>query len=198
MTDVDVVRFALEIFDTAISAGDKRCHGERFEPNETYELAEKLLSQKCSSLLPRSYNGMNSYICGRHTESERIEIEVLAYEMILPQLLNASDEFVPNANKFLIAPGRASKGWKHVPGYGRASDMFPEISGFKPWFGVFSDTVGTTLYFYYPINPKGIVEIKYLGVDLGGFKIYWRHGSSGLTKVLQIVYLEWLYRGLPK
>ncbi|MEH0739737.1 hypothetical protein H4F27_22765 [Vibrio alginolyticus] len=198
MTDVDAVRFALEIFDIAISTGDKRCHGERFKPNETYELAEKLLSQKCSNLQPANCSDMNSYICGRHTESERLEIEVLAYEMVLPQLLNASDTFIPNANKFLIAPGRASKGWKHVPGYGNASEMFPEISGFKPWFGVFSDTLGTTLYFYYPINPDGIVEIKYIGVDLGGFKIYWRHGSSGLTDVLQIVYLEWLYRSLPK
>ncbi|WP_415721712.1 hypothetical protein [Photobacterium ganghwense] len=199
--DINVTRFALEILFTALSYGDNRKNPERFQNGEVYEFAEKLLNQDCCSLLPKQFEGLNSYFFDRNIYVDSSDFQVAAYEYVLPVLLNASDEFIPNGNKFLMAETHShyySSGWKTVPGYGKSVDLFPEIVGYKPWFGVFSDSIGHFLFFYYPNNPSGIIEIKYYGVDLGGFKIYWKHGMHGLHKVLQVVYLEWLYRSLPR
>jgi len=87
-----------------------------------------------------------------------------------------------------------STGWKNVPGYGKSEDLFPLKDGFKPWFGIFSDAIGISLLFYYPRNPSGVIEVPYHGVDLGGFKVYWRHGIPGLSKIMQVIYFEWLLR----
>lgn len=120
-----------------------------------------------------------------------------AYSSLTPVQLDPGNGYVPYDFDFIATPlskHKYSTGWKTIPGYGEVADLFPVKPGYKPWFGVLLDAIGNSLFFYYPENPHGIIEIPYEGVDLGGYKIYWKHGIPGLCQYLQVIYFEWLVR----
>lgn len=199
--DLSVIRFSLEIVQAAISGGDGRRKGEKASIEEIEDLFIKSLVQDCSSLTPEYFKGQFSYLNPNREQSDirgfgrcwrNSELIGDAISSVLPVILDAGNGYVPNAEYFTL--DKDSRRWKRLPAYPPIPDLFPEKLGFKPWFAVLSDSIGIFLYFYYPEEPQGIIEIPYEGIDLMGFKIYWRHGTPGLSDILQSVYLEWVIR----
>lgn len=205
MSDVSAISLAVEIVQAAMTNGDSRRKGEKITSSEVEEIFIKAMSQSCTSLTPDNLKGTLSYLnpnleqlSSQHFCRDWRYGELIpdAISSVMPILLDAGNGFVPNARDFLLnnLVSRHSRGWKCLPAYPPIPVLFPEKSGFKPWFAVFSDTIGNFLYFYYPEEPQGIIEIPYVGIDLMGFKIYWRHGTPGLSDILQWIYLEWVIR----
>lgn len=205
MSDVSAIVLAIDIIQAAITNGDGRRKNEKISAAEIEELFIKYMSQGCSTVTPDYLKGSLSYL---NPNAEQLknqssgrdwrhgELISDAISSVVPVMLDAGNGYVPNARNFLLNSfaSRHSRGWKRLPAYPPIPDLFPEKSSFKPWFAVFSDMIGNSLYFYYPEEPQGIIEIPYSGIDLMGFKIYWRHGTPGLSDILQWVYLEWVIR----
>ena len=184
--------FAIEVFEAATHT-DSGSLSKRITKDELCELARLLLEQECGPLVPPDCRDGYSYImavqAGLDAKTIR-EIIVDAKSEVIPVLLDAGNGYVPNASSFLFN----GVAWNELRGYGPIPDLFPEKLGYRPWFGVFSDSIGTWLLFWYPEDPKGIIEIPYDGLDIGGFKIFWKHGKPGLCYVLQVLYVEWMVR----
>lgn len=162
-------------------------------------LSARIFGQDLQQFVPDDCN--LSYVMLRANEptywANVMDVLKEAYLTLIPVHLDPGNGYVPDVYHFIVDPlaqGEYSTGWNFLPGYGEVADLFPEKPGYKPWFGVFLDAIGNTLFFYYPENPDGIIEIPYEGVDLGGYKIYWKHGAPGLSQYLQVIYFEWLVR----
>lgn len=202
MEDYNAVYFAIEILNATFSNGDARKPGQVPSSKECVLLAEKLLNQKCEKLIPESEEDYLSYIeLSLDPEISFPEVSDIlsdAMQDLVPVQIDAGTGFAPLAKNFLLSglyrSHSQSTGWNNLPAYGNLDDWFPAKSGYKPWFAIFSDTIGISLCFYYPENPSGVIEIIYKGIDLGGFKIYWKHGVPGLCDFLQVIYFEWLVR----
>jgi hypothetical protein len=201
--DYSSICFASEILESVLTNGDGRKKGEKLKSSEVLELVEKLFTQTCTGLIPDHAAKHLSYIQpnSRQLREEPSVLNVLSKAMdeVLPVQLDAGNGYVPYAHNFILTATENkysySTGWDTLPAYDPIPELFPIKQGFKPWFAIFSDTWGDFLFFYYPENPKGIIEVPYSGVDLGDFTIYWRHGTPGLCEILQIVYFEWVVRG---
>nr|MDT0251535.1 hypothetical protein [Endozoicomonas sp.] len=188
---------AIEVLEAVLNNADGRNRNQRFVQGEVSELVRCLFQNNDSIKVETDHLSYIGLVLDGLSYDEIIPIIVDAKQDIIPVLLDGGNGFVPNSYEFLVEKHyswQRSRGWKQLPGYGEVKNLFPCKPGYKPWFGVFSDTTGVSLYFYYPENPSGVIEIPYEGVDLGGFRVYWRHGIPGLSKILQVIYFEWLVR----
>tara|TARA_B100000446_G_scaffold169466_1_gene175193 strand:+ start:31297 stop:31935 length:639 start_codon:yes stop_codon:yes gene_type:complete len=200
--DFHSVAFAAEILNSVLSNTDYRKKDQKTSNAEIEELTNKLFfQQSCRGVIPKEEVEYLSYFALMAEDQVSFnnisELLVGAAESLIPVQLDPGNGFVPYVYYFLMDPVHKysySTGWKNIPGYGKSEDLFPLKDGFKPWFGIFSDTIGVSLLFYYPKNPSGVIEVPYHGVDLGDFRVYWRHGIPGLSKIMQIIYFEWLLR----
>lgn len=197
--DSRAYNLSLNIFDSIEKNSKKSERRYKLTDEDSVYLMLRLFEQEVESFVPDDCT--LSYFSLRESNPDdwTLVMDVLteAYLTMVPVQLDPGNGYVPNVYHFIadpLAKHKYSTGWKTLPGYGEAAELFPEKPGYKPWFGVFLDAIGSTLFFHYPENPNGIIEIPYEGVDLDGYKIYWKHGIPGLCQYLQVIYFEWLVR----
>lgn len=197
--DSIALNFSLNLLDHLGKNSKKAKRPYKITDEDKSILLARVFGQEIQQFVPDDCN--LSYVMLRANEPTywTMVMDVLseANSSLVPVQLDPGNGYVPYVFDFIadpLAKHKYSTGWKTLPGYGEVADLFPEKTGYKPWFGVFLDAIGNALFFYYPENPNGVIEIPYEGVDLGGYQIYWKHGIPGLCQYLQVIYFEWLVR----
>jgi hypothetical protein len=121
--------------------------------------------------------------------------------------LNPFDEFIDQV-PVLLDPGNGYVpyslfglyvAWDFVPGYGNATEFFPEVDECLPWFGVFLDAIGLWWCAHYPIHyTEGeniLVPITCRNNPEIVSYVPWVHGVRGLSDdVLESVMLDYADR----
>ncbi len=120
------------------------------------------------------------------------EIYEYAEYSLIPRYNRKGKRVFPASSK-LTRLEEVGIGSSYFPGYGGGENFFEDLPGYKPWFGILSDTTGCTLLFYYPKYPQPADSIR---IPITGFSrckwVNWTHGEPGLGPWLNFIFSDWL------